>query len=68
MTTPQAVQALFDRIAPVYDDLNDRLSFGLHRVWKKMAIAWVNPQPQGQYLDLCCGSGDVALGLGIHPG
>ncbi|MGQ9866177.1 MAG: bifunctional demethylmenaquinone methyltransferase/2-methoxy-6-polyprenyl-1,4-benzoquinol methylase UbiE [Pseudanabaenaceae cyanobacterium] len=63
MTTAQEVQGLFDRIAPVYDELNDRLSFGLHRVWKKMAIAWVNPHPQGQYLDLCCGSGDVALGL-----
>lgn len=55
------VQALFNRIAPVYDSLNDQLSWGLHRVWKRMAVKWANPQPGDTCLDLCCGSGDLAL-------
>lgn len=59
--TADRVQALFDRIAPVYDRLNDDLSFGLHRVWKRMAIAWAEVEPGDAVLDLCCGSGDLAL-------
>ncbi|XP_019075613.1 2-phytyl-1,4-beta-naphthoquinone methyltransferase, chloroplastic isoform X1 [Vitis vinifera] len=33
-------QALFNRIAPVYDNLNDFLSLGQHRIWKRMAVSW----------------------------
>ena len=36
---PAAVEALFDQIAPRYDLLNDLLSLGLHRVWKRQAVA-----------------------------
>jgi demethylphylloquinol methyltransferase len=63
MGTPssQQVQALFDDIAPVYDQLNAWLSLGQHRVWKQMAIRWANPQPNGINVDLCCGSGDLSL-------
>ncbi|AFY72786.1 ubiquinone/menaquinone biosynthesis methyltransferase [Synechococcus sp. PCC 7502] len=59
----QEVQELFNQIAPMYDRLNDWLSLGQHRVWKKMAIAWTNPKAGDTYLDLCCGSGDVAMML-----
>jgi demethylphylloquinol methyltransferase len=59
--TSQQVQRLFNRIAPVYDQLNDQLSFGLHRVWKRMAVGWVEPPQGGTCLDLCCGTGDLAL-------
>lgn len=55
------IQALFDRIAPVYDTLNQELSFGLHQVWKRMAVKWTQAQPGHQALDVCCGSGDLAL-------
>lgn len=58
-----AVRQIFDRIAPVYDDLNDWLSLGQHRIWKKMAVRWINPQPGQTVLDLCCGSGDLAIML-----
>lgn len=61
--TGQKVQQIFDRIAPVYDDLNDWLSLGQHRIWKKMAVQWCDPQPGQKILDLCCGSGDVAIAL-----
>jgi demethylmenaquinone methyltransferase/2-methoxy-6-polyprenyl-1,4-benzoquinol methylase len=54
------IELLFDRIAPVYDRLNNSLSFGLHRIWKEMAVKWVNPQLGDRGLDICCGSGDIA--------
>lgn len=62
------IRAIFDRIAPVYDQLNDWLSLGQHHIWKAMAIKWSNPQPGDTCLDLCCGSGDIALGLAKRVG
>ena len=53
------VQEIFDRIAPVYDQLNAWLSFGQHRVWKLMTVKWCNPKPGQKALDVCCGSGDL---------
>ena len=55
------VRELFDRIAPDYDRLNDLLSMGLHRVWKGMAIGRALVPTGGAGLDICCGSGDLAL-------
>ena len=60
---PPATPALFEQIAPRYDQLNDLLSFGLHRLWKRQAVAWLQPRPGQQLLDLCCGTGDLALVL-----
>ncbi len=60
---PARVQAIFDRIAPMYDQFNDWLSLGNHRIWKQMAIKWSNAAPGDTCLDLCCGSGDLALRL-----
>lgn len=54
------VQAIFDRIAPIYDQLNDSLSLGLHKIWKQMAVMWCQPSYGYTCLDLCCGSGDLA--------
>ena len=55
------MRELFERIAPRYDQLNDLLSLGLHRLWKRQALAWLRPKPGQQLLDLCCGTGDLAL-------
>lgn len=66
--TADRVRDLFDRIAPHYDRLNDLLSLGLHRVWKEMAVKWSEPPVSGKALDLCCGSGDLALRLARHVG
>ncbi|NEP15671.1 MAG: bifunctional demethylmenaquinone methyltransferase/2-methoxy-6-polyprenyl-1,4-benzoquinol methylase UbiE [Leptolyngbya sp. SIO4C1] len=63
-----SIRDLFDRIAPVYDDLNQSLSLGLHRVWKQMAVRWSGAQPGMTCLDLCCGSGDLALLLARQVG
>ncbi|HAC63275.1 MAG TPA: bifunctional demethylmenaquinone methyltransferase/2-methoxy-6-polyprenyl-1,4-benzoquinol methylase UbiE [Cyanothece sp. UBA12306] len=54
------IQGIFDRIAPVYDQLNNTLSLGQHRIWKLMAVKWSEPQSGNFGLDLCCGSGDLA--------
>ena len=62
------IQALFDRIAPVYDELNTVLSFGLHRIWKQMAVKWSSAKPGDRCLDLCCGSGDLAQMLAEKVG
>ena len=62
------IQGLFDRIAPVYDQLNNALSLGQHRVWKLMAIKWSQPQLGDVGLDVCCGSGDLAQLLARQVG
>jgi ubiquinone/menaquinone biosynthesis methyltransferase len=66
--TATEIQDIFDHIAPVYDDLNERLSLGLHRVWKRMAVRWSGAQRGDVCLDLCCGSGDLALMLARQVG
>ncbi|MEM6447027.1 MAG: bifunctional demethylmenaquinone methyltransferase/2-methoxy-6-polyprenyl-1,4-benzoquinol methylase UbiE [Cyanobacteria bacterium P01_D01_bin.123] len=68
IATVDRIRDLFDRIAPHYDRLNDLLSFGLHRVWKEMTVKWAAPVLGGHALDLCCGSGDLALRLARHVG
>jgi demethylmenaquinone methyltransferase/2-methoxy-6-polyprenyl-1,4-benzoquinol methylase len=65
---PEQIRELFDRIAPHYDALNQTLSLGLHQVWKRMAVRWSGAGPGGQVLDLCCGTGDLALQLARRVG
>lgn len=62
------IRTIFNRIAPVYDQLNDWLSLGQHRIWKEMAVKWSEAKPGDTCLDLCCGSGDLALRLARHVG
>ncbi len=57
------VQDLFGGIARRYDVLNDLQSFGLHRLWKRRLVSLAEPAPGRVMLDLCCGTGDVALSL-----
>jgi demethylmenaquinone methyltransferase/2-methoxy-6-polyprenyl-1,4-benzoquinol methylase len=57
------VRDLFARIAPRYDLINDLQSFGLHRCWKRRVVRLARPQPGQRALDLCCGTGDLALAL-----
>ena len=57
------VNALFARIAPRYDLINDLQSLGLHRLWKRRVIRLARPRPGDRALDVCCGTGDLALAL-----
>ena len=67
---PAAVRELFEAIAPRYDLLNDTLSLGLHRLWKRQAVLRLQPRPGQRLIDLCCGTGDLALLLAerVRPG
>ncbi|GAX73133.1 hypothetical protein CEUSTIGMA_g586.t1 [Chlamydomonas eustigma] len=57
----EARRKLFNRIAPVYDDLNNRLSFGQQWVWKQQTVKYSGAKKGHKVLDVCCGSGDIAL-------
>jgi demethylmenaquinone methyltransferase/2-methoxy-6-polyprenyl-1,4-benzoquinol methylase len=57
------VNDLFAAIARRYDLINDLQSFGLHRLWKRRVIRLAQIKPGDLALDLCCGTGDLALAL-----
>ena len=57
------VNDLFATIARHYDLINDLQSFGLHRRWKRRVIGLAAVKPGQRALDLCCGTGDLALAL-----
>lgn len=55
------VQAMFGRIAPRYDLLNRVLSVGIDRSWRRRILREAGALAQGSVLDVCCGTGDLAL-------
>ncbi len=60
------VRGMFGRIAPRYDLLNHLLSMNIDRHWRRRTVARVAPilaQPGARVLDVCCGTGDLALAL-----
>ena len=57
---PDAVRTMFDRIAPVYDAMNRVMTAGLDRRWRRLAAEEV-ARPGEPVLDVCCGTGDLAL-------
>ncbi len=63
-----SVEDLFDEVAPQYDRLNDLLSLGLHRLWKKQLIDWLQPSKGQKWLDICCGTGDLSFALAKRIG
>lgn len=57
------VRGVFDRVAPRYDLMNDLMSGGVHRLWKDMTAARLNPQPGELIVDCAGGTGDIARRL-----
>jgi demethylmenaquinone methyltransferase/2-methoxy-6-polyprenyl-1,4-benzoquinol methylase len=57
---PAAVEAMFDRISPVYDPMNRLMTAGLDRRWRRLTVRGV-VRPGDRVLDACCGTGDLAL-------
>lgn len=57
------VYDIFERIAAGYDRANTRISLGLHKQWKKMLTQRLiqNTPFHSRLLDVCCGTGDIAL-------
>ena len=60
---PRLVRGVFDRVASRYDLMNDLMSAGVHRVWKDMTAARLNPQPGETIVDCAGGTGDMARRL-----
>jgi demethylmenaquinone methyltransferase / 2-methoxy-6-polyprenyl-1,4-benzoquinol methylase len=61
------VHEQFERIARGYDLSNDVISMGMHRAWKLRAVyEMLGPNSGGKYLDVCCGTGDLALLIARH--
>lgn len=57
----QRVKGVFDSVAPKYDLMNDLMSMGIHRLWKRHAIDTLGLLPHHSVLDLASGTGDLAL-------
>ena len=57
------VGQVFDQVAGRYDLMNDLMSLGLHRAWKRFAVWLARVQPGERVLDVATGSGDLARAL-----
>jgi demethylmenaquinone methyltransferase / 2-methoxy-6-polyprenyl-1,4-benzoquinol methylase len=57
------VRGMFDRIAGVYDLMNSAMTAGLHHQWRERAVDRAEVAPGSDALDVCCGTGDLALEL-----
>ncbi len=55
------VAQVFSGVAQRYDIMNDVMSFGLHRLWKKYLILHANAKPGDAILDIAGGTGDISL-------
>ncbi len=55
------VKNIFNKISYKYDFLNNLLSFGLHRLWKRKLVNLLEPLNGEDWADLCCGTGDLAF-------
>ncbi|MCU0957072.1 MAG: bifunctional demethylmenaquinone methyltransferase/2-methoxy-6-polyprenyl-1,4-benzoquinol methylase UbiE [Hydrogenophaga sp.] len=64
----QRVRSVFDSVAPKYDLMNDLMSAGLHRVWKRYTLTVAQVQPGFQVLDIAGGTGDLSLGFSRQVG
>ena len=54
------VKSVFDTVYNKYDLMNDFMSFGVHRYWKKELIRQINPSSNDTLVDVACGTGDIA--------
>lgn len=64
----QKVGEVFRSVAGSYDRMNDAMSFGLHRLWKKIAIDMTRAKTGQQVLDLAAGTGDLTRKLSQRVG
>ena len=62
------VRGVFDSVAANYDLMNDLMSGGLHRLWKRFALAQTGLRPGQRALDVACGTGDLGAGVARQVG
>jgi demethylmenaquinone methyltransferase/2-methoxy-6-polyprenyl-1,4-benzoquinol methylase len=59
---------MFDRVAGVYDLMNTAMSAGMHHRWRRRAAERAELRPGDAALDVCCGTGDLAIELAARVG
>src|SRR5690606_11936013 len=59
----QRVRGVFDSVASKYDVMNDLMSAGAHRLWKRFTLACTNLRAGQRALDVAGGTGDLSLGM-----
>src|ERR1700722_11840837 len=64
----QRVRGVFDSVASNYDLMNDLMSGGAHRLWKRFALSLTHLRPGQRALDVAGGTGDLAAGLARQVG
>ena len=57
------VQKVFSKVAKNYDLMNDLMSFGSHRFWKKKFVEIINPKKNEIIIDIGSGTGDIAKNI-----
>jgi len=62
------VRGVFDSVAPKYDLMNDLMSGGLHRAWKRFALSQTRLRPGQRALDVAGGTGDLTRGMATQVG
>jgi demethylmenaquinone methyltransferase/2-methoxy-6-polyprenyl-1,4-benzoquinol methylase len=62
------VGAVFNSVTPSYDLMNDLMSFGLHRAWKRFAVSSMQLKPGHRVLDVAGGTGDLTALMHKHVG
>jgi demethylmenaquinone methyltransferase/2-methoxy-6-polyprenyl-1,4-benzoquinol methylase len=64
----QRVRGVFDAVAANYDLMNDLMSAGTHRLWKRFTLSLTNLRPGQRALDVAGGTGDLTAGLARQVG
>tara|TARA_B100001250_G_scaffold322832_1_gene286132 strand:+ start:5180 stop:5881 length:702 start_codon:yes stop_codon:yes gene_type:complete len=59
------VNSVFNKVYKKYDLMNDLMSFGVHRLWKKNMIDWMKPNSNSFLIDVASGTGDLAKAFSI---
>ena len=54
------VNKVFNKVYDKYDLMNDIMSLGTHRLWKKNLVSWINPSKNNKIIDVASGTGDIA--------
>ena len=55
------VENVFNEVFDKYDVMNDFMSLGIHRIWKKNFIQTMNPSKNKSLIDVACGTGDIGI-------
>ena len=54
------IKDVFNKVSKKYDIMNDLMSLGIHRIWKKNLIQMMNPSKEKKLIDVACGTGDIS--------